>query len=105
MQNFLDINMETINKALNTKGRATRIEFWYFVAFNWIVGLGASFLDIFIPGQVLENIVSILLFVPALTVAIRRMHDTNRSGWWLLAPIANLVFLLSPSKPSRWSAI
>ena len=105
MQNFLDINMETINKALNTKGIATRIEFWYFVAFNWIVGLGASFLDIFIPGQVLENIVSILLFVPALTVAIRRMHDTNRSGWWLLAPIANLVFLLSPSKPSRWSAI
>lgn len=103
MQNFLDINIATLNKYFKIEGVATRLEFWYFVLFNWLVSLGASLLDIFVPGQHLENIVAILFFIPSITVGIRRMHDTNHSGWWLLMPIVNLVFLLSPTKPSRWS--
>ena len=103
MQNFLDINMETLNKAFKLDGTATRIEFWYFVAFNWLIGLGASILDLVIPGNILENIVSILLIVPSIAVGVRRMHDTNHNGLWLLVPIVNLVYLLSPSRPSRWN--
>ncbi len=104
MQNFLDINLATLNKAFKTYGAATRLEFWYFVLFNWTISLGASILDIFIPGNVLENLVTVLLFVPAVTVAIRRMHDTDHAGWWLLFPIVNFVFLISPSQPSRWNS-
>jgi uncharacterized membrane protein YhaH (DUF805 family) len=103
MQNFLDINLATLNKAFKIDGTATRLEFWYFVLFNWTISLGASILDIFIPGNVLESLVTVLLFVPSVTVAIRRMHDTDHSGWWLLFPIVNFVFLISPSSQSRWS--
>lgn len=104
MQNFLDINLATLNIAFKIDGVATRLEFWYFVAFTWLASLGASIADIFIPGQVLENIVSLLLFIPSVTVGIRRMHDTDHTGWWLLFPVVNFVFMLSPSKPSRWNA-
>jgi uncharacterized membrane protein YhaH (DUF805 family) len=99
----LDINLATLNKAFKVDGKATRLEFWYFVLFNWTISLGASILDIFIPGNVLENLVTVLLFVPSITVAIRRMHDTDHAGWWLLFPIVNFVFLVSPSKQNRWS--
>lgn len=102
MQNFLDINIATLGQFFKIDGVATRLQYWYFVLFTWLVSLGASIADIFIPGNQLENLVAVLLFVPSLTVAIRRMHDTDHSGWWLLFPIVNFVFLVSPSKASRW---
>jgi uncharacterized membrane protein YhaH (DUF805 family) len=105
MQNFLEINVATLGKSLQIDGVASRLQFWYFVLFTWLVSIGASILDIFVPGNQLENIVSILLFVPSITVGIRRMHDTDHAGWWLLCPIVNLVFMLTPSKPNRWSAV
>jgi uncharacterized membrane protein YhaH (DUF805 family) len=52
----------------------------------------------------LGDVVTILLFIPGVTVTIRRMHDTDHAGWWMLVPIVNLIFLLTPSKPSRWSS-
>lgn len=103
MKNFIDINVATLGKAFTIDGTASRLQFWYFVLFNWVVGLGASIFDIFIPGDQLENILSVLLFIPSVTVGIRRMHDTNHAGWWLICPIVNFVFLLTPTKPNRWS--
>jgi uncharacterized membrane protein YhaH (DUF805 family) len=105
MQNFLDINIATLNKYFKVDGVATRLEFWYFVLFTWFVSLGASILDIFIPGNALENLASLALFIPSVTAGIRRMHDTDHAGWWLLFPVVNFVFLLSPSKPSRWTLV
>lgn len=104
MQNFLDINVATLGKSLQIDGVASRLQFWYFVLFTWLVSIGASILDIFVPGNQLENIVSILLFVPSITVGIRRMHDTDHAGWWLLCPIVNFIFMVTPSKPNRWVA-
>ena len=102
MKNFLDINLATLNKSLQIDGVTSRRDFWYFILFTWLVDIGASILDIFIPGDMVQNILSILLFVPTLTAAIRRMHDSDHSGFWLLCPIVNLVFLVSPSRASRW---
>lgn len=104
MKNFFDVNIATLGKALDIQGVATRRQFWYFVLFNWLVGLGASIVDIFIPGNMLGDVIAILLFIPGITVTIRRMHDVDRGGWWMLVPIANLIFFLTPSKPSRWSS-
>ena len=104
MKNFIDINIATLGKALDIQGTATRQQFWFFVLFNWLVGLGASVMDIFIPGDMLGDVVSILLFIPGVTVAIRRMHDTDHAGWWILAPFINFIFLISPSKENRWSS-
>ncbi len=103
MKNFIDINVATLSKAFIIDGVATRLQFWYFVLFTWVVDLGASIVDIFIPGDFIGDILAILLFVPSVTVAIRRMHDVNRAGWWILVPFANLYFLVIPSRESRWS--
>lgn len=102
MQNFLDLNIATLNKYFKIEGTASRREYWFFVLFTWLISLGASIIDIFIPGNSLDDLANIALLIPSVTVAIRRMHDTDHSGWWLLFPIVNFVFLVSPSKPSRW---
>jgi len=75
--------------AFNFKSRATRMEYWAF-SFNltFVVKLIERFLDpYFFPGNEWEPLsfaVSIILLVPLLSVTIRRLHDTNRSAWWLL---------------------
>lgn len=104
MQDFININLATLNKSFKIEGVSSRREFWYFVLFTWLIDFAAGTFDIFIPGGYLSEIMSILLFVPSVSVAIRRMHDTDHAGWWILAPIVNLVFLLTPTKPSRWAA-
>ena len=99
---FIDTNLNTLNKFAVVDGKATRTEFWYFVLFNWMISIAIGILDLFLPLQHVNDIISFILFVPSLTVAIRRMHDVDRAGWWLLAPIVNLILLVSPSKISRW---
>jgi uncharacterized membrane protein YhaH (DUF805 family) len=105
MPNFFESNARMLNRAFTINGTASRREYWYFVAFTWLATIGALVIDHFIGGEMVYNIVNILLFVPTLTVAIRRMHDTNHRGWWLLVPIVNFIFLVSPTVPNRWSQI
>jgi uncharacterized membrane protein YhaH (DUF805 family) len=45
----------------------------------------------------IENLSAILLIVPSIAVGVRRMHDVDKRGWWLLVPFANLYFLVQPS--------
>ena len=91
-----------LNKSLTIDSTISRRDFWYFILFSWLLSIGASILDIFVAGNIIENILSILFFVPTLTAAIRRMHDTDHAGWWLLVPFANIVFLFSSGTESRW---
>ncbi|TCF96475.1 hypothetical protein BZM26_37480 [Paraburkholderia strydomiana] len=74
-------------------GRAGRNEFWYFTLFNagiYIVlssasaALGAS--------DILGFIFSLAVVLPSISVSIRRLHDTGRSGWWVLLIIVNIIF-------------
>jgi uncharacterized membrane protein YhaH (DUF805 family) len=72
-------------------GRAGRPEYWWFALINFIISL---VLDVVIPGtigQVLGGIYAILVLLPSIGVGIRRLHDTNRSGWWLLVGIIPIV--------------
>lgn len=83
-------------------GRARRKEYWMFVLCNFLItvmlvfvlgfagellGLGGKLSD---AGSVAY---ALAIFVPAFAVAVRRMHDLGRSGWWMVVPVANLVFL------------
>ena len=103
MPNFLETNALTLNKSFTINGTTSRRDYWYFVLFTWLVSLIAALIDQFISGDMVYNIVNILLIVPTFTAAIRRMHDSNHRGWWLLFPIVNLILLLSPTVPNRWT--
>lgn len=103
MQNFFEINAETLNKAFTINGTTSRRAYWYFIAFTWLATAVSLVIDRFIGGDMVYNIVNILLIVPTFTAAIRRMHDSNHRGWWLLFPIVNLILLLSPTVPNRWT--
>ena len=66
-------------------GRATRREFFSFVSF----GIGNPFFIL--------SLYIIIGFIPFLAVSVRRLHDINRSGWWVLIPIVEIFFLCKKS--------
>ena len=95
-----------IKKYADFSGRAPRSEYWWFILAQFLLGLVAGFVLGFIGGIMgmgtsLADIGSVVLmlglFLPALGVAIRRLHDTGKSGWWYLLvfiPIIGWLVLL-----------
>ena len=95
--------------------RARRKEYWMFFLFNCIIAFVLGFIEgmfrnlgighgsLNIPGdpKILSFIYSLAVLVPGIAVGVRRMHDTGRSGWWLLLPIVNIVFLCQDSQPGE----
>jgi uncharacterized membrane protein YhaH (DUF805 family) len=82
------------------RGRSTRSEYWYWYLFTVIAVYGSGIIDAGISknSTILSSIVELVIIFPAICVGIRRMHDTGHRGWWLLFPIVNFIFLVSPSK-------
>jgi uncharacterized membrane protein YhaH (DUF805 family) len=79
------------------QGRAPRAEYWYFVLFNVIVSVVLNVIDGMIGTQVLSSLYGLAVLLPGIAVATRRLHDTDRSGWWQLlwlVPIIGLIVLL-----------
>lgn len=82
-----------LKKYAEFNGRARRQEYWMFFLFNVIISFALSFLLGRIKGlNLLPSLYSLAVLIPGIAVAVRRMHDTNHSGWWVLVPIVNLVF-------------
>ncbi len=99
-------------KYVQFSGRASRSEYWFFQLFSWLCSMVATMLGAGISGisngPGLEGIVSLVFLLPGLSVFVRRMHDTDRSGWWFwlaLIPIIGwiviLVFLCQKPTPGR----
>lgn len=93
-------------------GRATRSEYWYFVLFNFLISIVLSIVASIAGGKVGQNVLSsiysVLVFIPSIAVSFRRLHDTGRSGWWLLlsfVPVVGwivlLVFMVMDSTPDN----
>lgn len=81
-------------------GRARRKEYWMFVLFNFLIAIVAQIIDALLTGGLLVFVAYISLLLPALGVIVRRLHDTDRSGWWILislipiiGPIVLLIFM------------
>ncbi len=91
--------VEAFRKYAEFKGRANRPEYWYFVLFNFLVSIGLAIVEsIFIGGgessrSVLSDIYGLISLVPSIAVGIRRMHDIDKSGWFLLIPFYNIYLL------------
>ena len=78
-------------------GRASRRAFWWWVLFVFLVGIAANIIDLAIDAPVFTALVGLALLLPNLSVSIRRLHDTDRTGWWILIyliPLIGLIVLL-----------
>jgi uncharacterized membrane protein YhaH (DUF805 family) len=96
--------VEALRKYATFTGRARRKEFWFFQLFVLLIGIALSLVDRMLGVLddetgfgVLSGIFSLAMFLPNLAVSVRRLHDTDRSGWWLLLcfiPLIGIVVLL-----------
>ncbi|WP_046503773.1 DUF805 domain-containing protein [Streptomyces odonnellii] len=73
-------------------GRARRTEFWMFVLFNLIVEIVLTVIDSAIGlSSILVGLYALAVLIPGLAVSVRRLHDTDKSGWFLLLGLIPLV--------------
>lgn len=92
--------LQVLKNYANFKGRARRKEYWMFVLFNIIVAILLVLIESTLLGTPEEtgyfvNIYQVLVLIPSLAVAVRRMHDVGKSGWFILIPIYNLILALT----------
>ena len=83
-------------------GRAPRSEYWYFVLFYFVAAIVLSLVDGLLFGAAghmspLASLLTLALLLPSIAVAIRRLHDIDRTGWWILlwfVPIVGVIVLI-----------
>lgn len=103
--------LDAFKKFAVFSGRARRVEFWMFALINILISIAIAALENILGiaqgGQgVLSTIYSLVVLIPSLAIGTRRLHDTGRSGWWLLlslVPIVGaivlIIFLAGDSQP------
>ena len=79
-------------------GRARRKEYWYFVLFNIIISIVLAVIDVATGSFSAEGGIGLLggiyvlaVLIPGVAVTVRRLHDTDHSGWWLLIPLIPII--------------
>ena len=92
---FTEAIRSVLNQYAGFTGRARRSEYWYWILFYIILSVIASMLDRAVfdtsYGSWFSAIVGLGLLLPSLAVAVRRLHDTSRSGWWILLALIPVV--------------
>ncbi|MDN3297873.1 DUF805 domain-containing protein [Streptomyces ficellus] len=99
--------VDVLKKYATFSGRARRKEYWMFTLISTVIYAVLAVIDVSLIGSgVIAGIYGLAVLLPTLAVAVRRLHDTGRSGWWLfisLVPLVGgiilLVFLASEGKP------
>ena len=92
MVSFPDAIKLGFNRYFDFRGRSTRAEFWWWALFELIAGTALSIADA-IAGTsgILAGLFELAVLIPGLAVGVRRLHDTNRTGWWLLLVFAVII--------------
>ena len=84
---LLDSALYTLKKYVDFSGRASRQEFWYFFVFVIVANAVASLVGtLLLLGPALSGAIGLLLVIPQLAVAVRRLHDVGRTGRELVVP-------------------
>ena len=90
--------LEALKKYATFEGRARRKEFWFFALFNFLAILVLALIDgVFGTFSeeagigLLSGIYVLAIFIPSIAVTVRRLHDTDRSGWWILLSFLPLI--------------
>jgi uncharacterized membrane protein YhaH (DUF805 family) len=105
--------LEVLKKYAEFNGRARRKEYWMFFLISTVISIILAVIDSF-TGTISEEaglglfsgIYALAVLIPGLSVTVRRLHDTDRSGWWILiglipiiGGIALLIFMVLDSTP------
>lgn len=88
--------LEVLKKYAVFEGRSRRAEFWYFTLFDILIALVLAFIGQYMNSNFIYNVYAIGVLIPSIAVAVRRMHDVNKSGWFILIPIYNLILYCTP---------
>lgn len=104
--------LEVLKKYAVFSGRARRTEFWMFTLVNIAVSMLLAFVDnsfgmtVSYGVGMLSSLYGLAVLIPSLAVAVRRLHDTGRSGWWwlislvpLIGAVVLLIFAAQDSQP------
>lgn len=89
--------LQALKKYAVFSGRARRKEYWFFVLFYLLIAIPLTIVDAMVFGMsesgigILSAIFMLGMLIPSIAVAIRRLHDTNRSGWWVLVSLIPFV--------------
>jgi uncharacterized membrane protein YhaH (DUF805 family) len=86
---FLEAIATCFRKYVGFRGRARRPEYWYWVLFQVLLTIAGLLVDRSL--HLFNPFLSLALFLPGLAVTVRRLHDTDRSGWWVLISIIPLL--------------
>ena len=100
--NFQQAVQSVFSNYANFRGRACRSEFWWFQLFLLVGGIVAALLDLFantnlLGGSPLATLFWLATIIPDLAVTVRRLHDTDSGGWWILLgliPLIGMVVLI-----------
>src|SRR5918995_5229130 len=90
--------LEALKKYAVFSGRSRRMEYWYFVLFNIIVSIVLGVIDALLDTRgsvmgagLLSGLYGLAILIPSLAVSVRRLHDIDRSGWWILIALVPLI--------------
>jgi uncharacterized membrane protein YhaH (DUF805 family) len=114
----VDSYLGVLRKYAVFDGRARRKELWLFALFNLVISLGLALIEGLLAGvsgmfpdlhySALASLYDLFVLIPGIAVGVRRLHDTGRSGWWLLIAfipligcIVLLVFFLQDGQPGE----
>lgn len=81
----------------NFKGRSTRADYWWVVLANFLIGFFLGFLGGFFGEDVMKittliaSIYELAILIPGLAITVRRFHDINKSGWFILLALIPFV--------------
>jgi uncharacterized membrane protein YhaH (DUF805 family) len=92
----------------NFNGRARRQEYWMFFLVNFIIAFVLGFIAGLISPKLalIGNIYSLAVLIPGIAVAVRRVHDVGKSGWFVLIPIYNIILMCTEGEkgPNEYGA-
>jgi uncharacterized membrane protein YhaH (DUF805 family) len=94
----MDWYLEVLKKYAVFEGRAGRKEYWFFILFNILISMALGYVD-WLTGNInpetglgiLSGIYALGVMIPGMAVSVRRLHDTGRSGWWLLITFVPVI--------------
>ena len=101
--------LRVLRRAFDFNTRSTRAEYWWFMLFDILIAIAIT---IILPF--LSPLFTLLMLVPSVAVTIRRLHDINKSGWWLLilfvpliGAIVLLIFMIKETQQAenQWGAV